>query len=322
VSALWRRLQRRVLNESGAVMVLVAVGLPAFIGFGIFVVDVGNWWVHKRQAQIRADAAALAGAMKFRFPGCVNNEIAEEAIRYSGGVKWDPSTTYGAYDPEFNIPLWDSTSGQGQRKISDPAKIHTAINRPSPWVPDGYTPPSDPEKDRTRTYDEDLEGAPPPCETKFVDVKITESDLPWFFKFLPDNFITEFIDAQARVSLKTLVGSNGMLPIGVEDLSPEKVHVWLFDENGDPATASPLGEADLKVDAPNGNMATWSNSVAVNGTAINFSPHTDRIAVRVGMSGSANTDWSSATASACRPARRRMASRASEAWTRPARGCE
>ena len=63
-------LRRRASDERGAALIFVAVGLPVFVAFGIFVIDVGNWWVHKRHLQTQADAAALAGAREFRFPAC------------------------------------------------------------------------------------------------------------------------------------------------------------------------------------------------------------------------------------------------------------
>ena len=36
--------------------------MPVLLSFGILAADVGNWYVHKRELQTQADAAALAGA--------------------------------------------------------------------------------------------------------------------------------------------------------------------------------------------------------------------------------------------------------------------
>ena len=95
---LFRYLRRRARDEQGAALILVVVGLPAFVAFGIFVIDVGNWWVHKRHLQTQADAAALAGAREYRFPACSNQDIVEEAVDYSGGVLADPDANYGGFD--------------------------------------------------------------------------------------------------------------------------------------------------------------------------------------------------------------------------------
>ena len=48
-------------SESGGVLVLVAITLPVIIMLASFVIDVGNWYEHKRHLQLQADSAALAG---------------------------------------------------------------------------------------------------------------------------------------------------------------------------------------------------------------------------------------------------------------------
>jgi hypothetical protein len=275
-------LRRRASDDRGAVLILVAIGLPAFIAFGIFVVDVGNWWVHKRHLQVQADAAALAGAMAYRFPGCDDNAIGADAIKYSGAQKWDTTpASYADATSTFNAQLGGSAA----------TNLWAGINRPTVYGRD------------TPIIDSDLVGSPKPCSTGFVDVKATETDLPWFFELgaaLLDKFNladakAAYIDAQARVTLKTLVGKSGMLPLGVEDVAPKSAHVWVYDETPTPATAELLGQADLKVEPdPLGRLAVWSNSVTVDGSPITFSPHTSKMAVRVGLSGATTTDWSAA----------------------------
>ena len=63
----------------------ITVGLlfPALLGFGVLAVDVGNWYVHKRELQTQADAAALAGAASFKYP-CDNAPISAAAQSYAG----------------------------------------------------------------------------------------------------------------------------------------------------------------------------------------------------------------------------------------------
>ena len=109
----------------------MAVGLPAFIAFGIFVIDVGNWWVHKRHLQTQADAAALAGAREFRFPACNDKAIVEEAVDYSGGVLADPDLNFTTFDgapAELQPP-----AGRERAPPAGPtAGIHTQVNTPDP----------------------------------------------------------------------------------------------------------------------------------------------------------------------------------------------
>ena len=56
------RAHRRARDESGAVLVIVAVSLVALLGFAALAIDVGSFYQAQRQAQSAADAGALAGA--------------------------------------------------------------------------------------------------------------------------------------------------------------------------------------------------------------------------------------------------------------------
>jgi Flp pilus assembly protein TadG len=57
-----RRLRRRVAQEQGAVIVVVAVSLIVFLGFAALAIDLGSLYRSQRQAQAAADAGALAAA--------------------------------------------------------------------------------------------------------------------------------------------------------------------------------------------------------------------------------------------------------------------
>lgn len=187
-------------ESGGAVIILLAFTLPVLVGFSIFAIDIGNWWVHKRHLQTQADAAALAGAMKFQFPGCSDTLIEQTAIEYSGGR--DPDRP--GVEPVHNTQL-------GQTPVDE---VHTEINEPSPY-------------ERSTPSESELAGSPGPCASMMIDVKMTETDLPWF---LDNTGIVEFIDAQARVELKTISSFAGILPVGVEDVSPRRVEATVYDE--------------------------------------------------------------------------------------------
>src|SRR5215210_471026 len=70
-------------GERGAVIVMVALWLPVLLIVMTFVVDVSNWFVHKRHLQMQADAGALAAAQEYRFP-CSDSPILQKAAEYSG----------------------------------------------------------------------------------------------------------------------------------------------------------------------------------------------------------------------------------------------
>jgi hypothetical protein len=73
-------------DEDGAIAIMVALLFPVFLLFGVLAVDVGNWYVHKRELQVQADAGALAGAAYFKYP-CSDAPISAAAHNYGGGTR-------------------------------------------------------------------------------------------------------------------------------------------------------------------------------------------------------------------------------------------
>lgn len=63
--------------------ITVALLFPGLLGLGVIAVDVGNWYVHKRELQTQADAGALAGADNFQYP-CNDATIGAAAQSYAG----------------------------------------------------------------------------------------------------------------------------------------------------------------------------------------------------------------------------------------------
>ena len=64
-----------------------------------------------------------------------------------------------------------------------------------------------------------------------VDVKLTETDLPWFLEVTK---IVPFINAHARVSIFQADTISGALPVGVPDPRPERAQVVFVDETDCP----------------------------------------------------------------------------------------
>jgi Putative Flp pilus-assembly TadE/G-like len=280
-----QQLRRRAADETGAALIFVAIGLPVFIAFGIFVIDVGNWWVHKRHLQVQADAAALAGAREFRFPACSDKDIVEEAVDYSGGVLADPDVNYTAFD---GLPLSYNHQLAASARPSGPTQgLHAQVNTPDPYNRIDGTP-----------VDQDLADMAvadrKPCSSQMVDVKMTETDIPGRFsplRFLNVLGFVDFIDAQARVELRALEETAQLLPLAVEDVNPKRVHVWLYDED----TEELLGEAELNPRDPEDGLLIYDNGTAGGGTpmVIDFKRETingkdvtkQRIGARIAFSG-------------------------------------
>jgi Flp pilus assembly protein TadG len=180
------RLRARLDDERGAVIAVVALGLLALVLMVAFVVDVANWKVHKRHLQLQADAAALAAAHNLTAGGCSDTNIIAQAH------------TYGGPDASGATSLYNAQVGG-----TPASKLHVYVNSA------GYY------GDATYGNNTDPNGSP--CTAKYVDIKATETDLPWFLGF---GGLVRKINAHARVSLLQQSSSNGALPIAVPNPLP------------------------------------------------------------------------------------------------------
>ena len=179
-------------GERGAVLLMFAVWLPVLAVMLTFVVDVGNWFVHKRHLQVQADAAALAGAQD--FIACPDRGPIDATVAAYGG-------------DTYNAQIGSTPPGQVFR-LTNSKTFH----------------------DQPANSDDTTEGSP--CTAGMIDVKLTEVDLPWFvpsfFSALPAS--VKYINAQARVSVNQLDSSVGALPVGVPDTNPKAARATFINE--------------------------------------------------------------------------------------------
>jgi hypothetical protein len=216
---------RRGLGERGAALVIVVVWLPVLLLVLMFVVDVGNWFVHKRHLQMQADAGAFAGGGVFRIP-CTDTPILDETRNYGG----DPAAA-----TPYNL----------QVAPTQQANVHMLVNSTDYWNKGGA----------------DYSDGGTPCQTKFVDVKMTEANLPWWMRLA----VVPAINAHARVSILQKNGSAGSLPVAVPDSNPVAAAAIYVNE----ATGAVLGTQPLTTTQPvtaNGESLTlWTGpAVTVN----------------------------------------------------------
>jgi hypothetical protein len=285
-------LGRRAREERGGVLILVAIGLPAFVMFGAFVINIGNWWVHKRHLQVQADAAALAGAMRFVFPECNNDLIAQTAIQYSGGRElqpgdatrldsptwWnDPPAAWVAFTPIFNPQLGEGNNSSFNTNTNNRSIVRTGVNRPNVL---GRQETADTPADLgdAASYSS-TDASIKPCAKQFIDVKMTEardmSSNP--LHYLTAWWTPHYVDAQARVTLFRAKSLSDLLPIGVEEVNPKRAKAWFYDED----TGTELASTELVAGAPEGNLLVFDNSAA----PVTFDPHVQRIGVTIALSG-------------------------------------
>jgi Putative Flp pilus-assembly TadE/G-like len=230
---------RMAKDQRGGVLVMVVIFLPVLVLFVGFVVDVANWFEHKRHLQLQADAAALAAAQDYKFP-CSDAPILATAADYSGGK----------YNAQIGGTADDS--------------VHMLINSAT------YFNQSSPVDDSVDTGG--------PCEAGMIDVKMTETDLPWFFKVAN----VPFIDAHARVEILQADTLAGSLPVGVPDVNPESVRAIFIDES----TGAVLGSRPLtEQPETSGGLTIWDNTAAPLPVTVDV----ENIGVRIALGGGSST---------------------------------
>ena len=204
------------------------MALASLILVAALVVDVANWYVHKRHLQTQADAAAFAGGAELKLLGC-NNDAIHKAVQQYSGVKSEP---LGVLNPD-NVQV-------GKRANVDVDFVHILVNSPDP---DGYW---------SNGYTSD---GPEPCAARHIDVKMTEEDLPWFLR-IP--FLVPAINAHARVEMRLVSNLKGQLPIGVVDVNPQSGAVIFYDE-ANPGNLSTTYARQLRKINTAGGLNEWAN---------------------------------------------------------------
>jgi hypothetical protein len=214
--------------ESGQVLVFFALLIPVLFAIGAVVIDVGNWYVHKRHLQTQVDAAALASGPQFvgcfHDPAAANLAIASRALAYAGDT-----LRLGQYGP--NAPL--STTN---KQFQQPNDVRVVLNANRYWdKPDGLVPGTNGYGlDNTLdSGDGDLLGDP--CNERYLDAKATDDDAPPIWGLIP---ITPSPKTHAKVEIRDLPSSFGMLPWAVPEIDPAAVAVLFINEN--PQTGQPI----------------------------------------------------------------------------------
>ncbi|MFY9579610.1 MAG: pilus assembly protein TadG-related protein [Gaiellaceae bacterium] len=204
-------------------LLITAVGMFALVFIVAAVVDTANWFEHRRHLQLQADAAALAGAHSISLPlsSCSNATISAAAHNYGGPDANNPTALYNA-----------QVGGVAA------SKLHILINSRGYFGDadaadnNGGTPcANSPPNEFCRSATDPTVGAPG------IDIKATESDLPWFFGGLVPR-----INAHARVCLMQETSSANSLPIAVPNPKPKSAAAIFINEGNSNAV---LGTAVL-----------------------------------------------------------------------------
>jgi hypothetical protein len=255
-------------DEGGAVLVLFAVFAPIAVLFLAFVIDVGNSFWHARHLQLQADAGALAVAQEFQpcFQGKGAGEGADasmysSAAQYAGAAEVStPSGTAKATTPLHNLQIGNTK----QEHIRGLINSKTYYNRSEPV-------------DRTAV-------AKPPCEAGMVDVKLTETDLPWWVKVFKSAFNgVPYIDAHARVEILQETSATGLEPLAVAETAPRAAKAYFVNEDNNNEV---LASVSLNKTGTSSGQDVWSNATSPVALAINkTNAKTAHIGVLIALSG-------------------------------------
>jgi hypothetical protein len=181
------------------VAVFFALLLPLLLTLLALTLNVGNWYVHKRNLQTLADAAAFAGATQFQAcfddPSAANGAIADTALDYAGDTSREPATL--------------------NRQVQEPGDVHVLLNSSGYW-PAGVE-----------------NNLGDPCSTLFLDVKATDDSVPDITRWLP---FSPSVKAHARVEIRKTLAMEDVMPWAVPWIEPERVAVLFVDENFSPPT--------------------------------------------------------------------------------------
>ena len=208
-------------NESGQVLVFFALLIPVIFAIGAIVIDVGNWYVHKRHLQTQVDAAALASGPQFvgcfNDPAAANLAIASRALAYAGDTLRPGQYGPGAPPSTTNL------------QFQEPNDVRVALNANRYWdKADGLVPGMDGYGlDNTLdSADADLLGDP--CNERYLDAKATDDDAPPIWGLIP---ITPSPKTHAKIEIRDLESAVDMLPWAVPEVDPAAVVALFVNED-------------------------------------------------------------------------------------------
>ena len=219
--------RRCVRHEAGQVAVFFALLIPIMFGLAAVVMDVGNWFVHKRHLQTQVDAAALAAGPQFvgcfLDPTSANQAIASRALAYAGDTLRPGKISSGAPDSTTNT------------QVQQPDDVRIALNANRYWQPsDGMVPGTDGYGLDNTLDSADADTFGDPCNERYLDVKATDEDAPPLWGLIP---LTPSPKSKARVEIHDLESASGVLPWAVPEIDPAAVVALFVDE--DPTGAEP-----------------------------------------------------------------------------------
>jgi Putative Flp pilus-assembly TadE/G-like len=180
-------------REAGQVVLFFALLLPVLLGIGAIVGGIGNWYVHGKNLQTKADAGAFAGGGRWAFP-CgpqIDTRIADTARLYAG-----------SNNPQVG-------------KVPD-ANVKTRLNALR-WYDDDSNPGQ-------LDFDNPTGSV---CSAMRLDVKVTEDNSFPLLSLMP---LFPDIKRKAVVQIEEAEGLTGLLPIAIRAPEPVSAAAVYYNE--------------------------------------------------------------------------------------------
>jgi hypothetical protein len=261
----------RLNNERGSVIVTAGVMAMAFVLLGAVVVEVGQWFEHRRHIQTRADAAALAAGQA--LAQCFNigiNGVTEPTVdsqveswaKSYGGISGGAAAGTGApYNQQFGTSSSNLMSFQSDTYPSSGNQNPARNLGNECFQADGVTP------------------------NLMLDVKMTQEGIPPIFGFSP----SESVHGWARVQLQEIQSLRPTMPLAIPDVRPKQVAVtFVNNSTGAALTNCPNGCVfQLAGPTTSGQLNDWAATVPIPAAAMASAP--SNIGMRVGIGSQVGT---------------------------------
>ena len=209
-----RRVERWRLSgeEAGQVLAIVAISMVVMLMFAALVIDVGNWFSHKRQLQNRADAGALAAGVEYQrsWAACIGGDATVATRIENNGRAY-------AGDPNPTTPVVPAVNTE----VANQANVEVHINSTS------YVSALSDGGGSCFKHPVDLNDPISPAGGYWTDVKVKERDLASFFGSLGIPLTRNI--ARARVEIHPALSDSGFIPLAVPEQQIMKAQVRYYN---------------------------------------------------------------------------------------------
>jgi hypothetical protein len=206
--------------------------IPMILALGGVVIGLGNWYVHGKNLQTKADSGALGGGQGWEFPcGTQTDARIDAAARLYGG-------------PDLNNPGLNPQVGGVPS-----SKVHSVLNAQQFFDDDSNNPAQENNLFPPNTTI---------CPTMKLDVKLTEDNSFPLASLLP---IFPDIKRKARVEIQEAEGIFGLLPIAVRAPEPLSAAAVYYDEDPSSSPAKRILGVQYMVKTSSGNQTGQINGL-------------------------------------------------------------